>query len=51
MASKNNPTARKTDIIVQELNDEVLIYDLQIDKAYCLNETLNALFTYVYRVL
>ena len=39
MASKNNPTTRKTDIIVQEMNDEVLIYDLQIDKAYCLNET------------
>lgn len=44
MVSKNNPTARKTDIIVQELDDEVLIYDLQIDKAYCLNETAAAIY-------
>lgn len=39
MASKNNPTARRTDVVVQELKGEVLIYDLKINKAYCLNET------------
>ena len=39
MASKNNPTGRKKDIITQQLKGEVLIYDLQINKAYCLNET------------
>lgn len=39
MATKNNPTARQTDILVQEHKDEVLIYDLQIHKAYCLNKT------------
>ncbi len=33
------PVARKQDIIVQELKGEVLVYDLKIDKAFCLNET------------
>ena len=36
---KSNPTSRKSDLVVQELKGEVLIYDLQINKAYCLNET------------
>jgi hypothetical protein len=39
MASKGNPTRRKEDVIVKELEGELLIYDLRIDKAYCLNET------------
>lgn len=43
MASKSNPTSRKEAIVVKELEGEVLIYDLRIDKAYCLNET-SALF-------
>lgn len=33
------PTSRKKNIVVQELSDEVLIYDLGTDKAFCLNET------------
>jgi len=33
------PKARSSNIVVQELKDEVLIYDLKISKAYCLNET------------
>jgi Coenzyme PQQ synthesis protein D (PqqD) len=33
------PISRKDNIIVQELNGEVLLYDLNIDKAFCLNET------------
>lgn len=33
------PESRKEDIVVQELNDEVLIYDLKINKAFCLNHT------------
>lgn len=36
---KNNPISRKEKIVVQELENEVLIYDLKINKAYCLNET------------
>ncbi len=33
------PIARKNNIVVQEVNDETLIYDLKTNKAYCLNET------------
>lgn len=38
---KNNikPLSRKDEIVVQELNGEVLIYDLRTNKALCLNET------------
>ena len=33
------PLARKSNIVIQKLKDETLIYDLRNDKAYCLNET------------
>jgi Coenzyme PQQ synthesis protein D (PqqD) len=33
------PKVRSKNIVVQDLGDEVLIYDLKTDKAYCLNET------------
>ena len=33
------PKARQEQLIVKELPDELLIYDLQTDKAHCLNET------------
>jgi hypothetical protein len=33
------PQSRQNDLIVQELKDEVLVYDLTINKAYCLNPT------------
>lgn len=39
MSSNNIPLGRKEGIVVQELNGEVLIYDLNVNKAYCLNET------------
>lgn len=39
MAAKNYPKSRKHNIVVQETNNEVLIYDLEINKAFCLNET------------
>lgn len=39
MKSQNKPLRRKDEIIVQELNGEVLIYDLKTNKAICLNET------------
>jgi hypothetical protein len=45
MASKNNnPKARETELVVQELKDEVLIYDLTTNKAFCLNETSAAIW-------
>ena len=39
MESKNIPKTRQEDIVVQELEKELLIYDFRIDKAFCLNET------------
>jgi hypothetical protein len=33
------PLSRKDNIVVQELDGEVMIYDLAKDKAFCLNET------------
>ena len=36
---KNKPIARKSDLVIQEAGDELLIYDLKTNKAYCLNET------------
>jgi hypothetical protein len=34
-----NPLSRREDLVVQELDGEVLIYDLGVNKAFCLNET------------
>ena len=34
-----NPVSRRHDIVVQELNGEILLYDLTVNKAFCLNET------------
>jgi len=39
MENTLKPIARKNDIVVQELKDETLIYDLKTNRAYCLNET------------
>jgi hypothetical protein len=39
MASKVNPEIRKNELVIQELKGELLIYDLQTNKAFCLNET------------
>ena len=39
MKIKNKPVARKKDIVVQETKNEMLIYDLNENRAYCLNET------------
>lgn len=33
------PKSRQNELVVQELKGEILIYDLQTDKAFCLNET------------
>lgn len=39
MGSKNIPKSRQEEIAVQELENEVLIYDFRTDKAFCLNKT------------
>ena len=31
------PLARETELVVQDLSDETLVYDLERDRAYCLN--------------
>lgn len=33
------PTARKSGLVVQEVPDEVLVFDLESNKAHCLNRT------------
>ena len=39
MKSPSKPLGRHTSLVVHELQGEILIYDLQSDRAYCLNET------------
>lgn len=36
---KNKPRSRKDNIVVQDLDGELLIYDLNESKAFCLNQT------------
>jgi len=38
------PAARERDIVVQDADGEVLVYDLGTNKAYCLNETAGAVY-------
>ena len=35
----HTPTARHAGLIVKELDDETLVYDLERDEAHCLNQT------------
>jgi hypothetical protein len=39
MNNSQVPVARKQGLVVQEMPDEVLIYDLDTNKAHCLNQT------------
>lgn len=39
MSHGSKPKSRLEDIVVQEIDGEVLIYDLKTDKAFCLNRT------------
>ena len=45
-SSATEPRARKDDLVVKEMPDEVLIYDLQTDKAHCLNRTAALVWNY-----
>ena len=38
------PPTRNSEIVVQKLNGETLVYDLNVNKAYCLNETSSIVF-------
>jgi hypothetical protein len=42
--SKTLPLARRARIIVKKLRDEVLVYDLDRDKAHCLNRAAAAVW-------
>lgn len=37
MPSSNNPTARHSGLVIQQMPDEVLVYDMDSNKAHCLN--------------
>lgn len=39
MRNPQFPTARKAGLVIQEMPGEVLVYDLDTNKAHCLNET------------
>ena len=39
MAQNAKPIARKKGLVIQDLPDEVLVYDLDLDRAHCLNQT------------
>lgn len=39
MKNQEYPIARKENIVIQETNEEALIYDLKINKVFCLNQT------------
>ena len=39
MNSLQIPVARKEGLVIQEMSDEVLVYDLDTNKAHCLNQT------------
>jgi len=39
MNNSINPVARQTGLVVQEMPDEVLVYDLDSNKAHCLNQS------------
>jgi hypothetical protein len=39
MKNPNNPMARQNGLVVQEMPDEVLVYDLDSNKAHCLNQS------------
>lgn len=38
-SNDQTPRARKTRLIIKDLPDETLVYDLESDKAHCLNQT------------
>jgi hypothetical protein len=44
ITKQNYPKSRTKDIVVQELNGEILVYDLRDNRAMCLNETSSAVW-------
>lgn len=46
MQNSLTPIARKDGLVVQEMPDEVLVYDLNTNKAHCLNQTAAFVWKY-----
>lgn len=46
MTNTQIPVARQSGLVIQELPGEVLVYDLESDKAHCLNRTAAAVWKY-----
>jgi hypothetical protein len=44
MDKQQYPIARKNGLVIQEVPNEVLVYDLDTDKAHCLNKTAAAVW-------
>lgn len=40
------PKARKENLIIKELEEETLVYDLELDRAHCLNSTAGLVWKY-----
>lgn len=40
------PVAREIDLVIQELEDEVLVFDLKTNKAHCLNQTASTVWKF-----
>ena len=43
---ENMPQARRSGLIIQEVDSEILIYDQDTDKAHCLNQTAAKVWNY-----
>ncbi len=46
MNSSLIPVARKEDLVIQELQDEILVFDIKTSKAHCLNQTASRVWKY-----
>ncbi|MFN2468782.1 MAG: PqqD family protein [Gaiellaceae bacterium] len=46
MSTNGFPQARKDGLVVRELPDEILVYDLEKHEAHCLNETAAAVWNH-----
>lgn len=44
MSNSPFPTARRRGLVVQQVRNELLVYDLDTDRAHCLNETAAAVW-------
>ncbi len=45
MESENKPLSRREEVVVEETDDEVLIYDLRKDKTFRLNKVSSLIWT------